>query len=234
MHRLLIHIIICFSLSGIATNAVAKDIEFPAPKNAAVSLVGNNISVGGRSMSIRQFYTRDKIEKVKRFYHSRWEKGEIKDLPGYLETKANPPWLIISRLEQGYLLTVQMQSADDGGTWGYLASSPLSQANTSSAALDSFPKLPGSRIIHDMQTKDIGQSGITMLISNEKSLDSNTNYYKNYYQQHGWRTDLDLPLNDSASHILAFTNGRQKVNLVFKTVDKSTVITVNKVTHDIM
>ena len=228
------HFIIVLSLSSFAYTATAKDLEFPPPKDAAVNVVGNNMAVGGRVMSIRQFYTKDKIDKVKKFYYRRWEKGEIKDLPGYLETEDNPPWHIISRLQQGYLLTVQMQSADDGGTWGYLASSELAQEPVQTSAADAIPKLPDSEILHDIQTKDIGQSATTMLISNKKSLESNTNYYKNHYQQRGWRTDLDQAIVDEGSHVMAFTKGKNKVNLVLKRVDKSTVITVNKVTHDLL
>ena len=84
------------------------------------------------------------------------------------------------------------------------------------------------------QTKDIGQSGTTMLISNKKSLESNTNYYKNYYQQRGWRTDLDQAIPNNDSYVMSFTSGRDKVNLVLRRVDKSTIITVNKVTHDLL
>ncbi len=235
MSQMLSRFVIIICLSSLTCGLVAaKELEFPPPKDAAVSLVGNNITVGGKTMNIRQFYTRDKIEKVQKFYHRLWKKGEIKDLPGYLETKDNPPWHIISRLQQGHILTVQMQSADDGGTWGYLASSLLTQAATESNAAESFPKLPGSEILHDIQSRDIGQSGTTMLISNEKSLESNTNYYKNYYQQRGWRTDLDMAIATEDSYVMAFTNGRDKVNLVLRRVDESTIITVNKVTHDLL
>ena len=234
MKQMLTRFIIILYLSSLAFSVIAKELEFPPPKDAAVSLVGNNVTVGGKTMHIRQFYTKHKIDRVKRFYHRLWEKGEINDLPGYLETEDNPPWHIISRLQEGHLLTVQIQSADDGGTWGYLASSLLTQATGESNAVKSFPKLPGSEVLHDIQSEDIGQTGNTMLISNEKSLESNTNYYKNYYQQRGWRTDLDMDIATENSYVMAFTNGRDKVNLVLRRVDKSTVITVNKVTHDLL
>jgi hypothetical protein len=225
--------IVCFYFL-LANTTIAKDLEFPAPKNAAVSVVGNNITVSGKTMNIRQFYTKDKIDKVKKFYYKKWEKAEIKGLPGYTETEDNPPWYIISRLQQGHLLTVQMQSADDGGTWGYLASSELMQEQVESTVADSIPKLKGSEIIHDIQTKDIGQSGNTMIISNDLSLESNTNYYKSYYQQRGWRTDIDKALDTANSHVMSFTKGRDKVNLVMTRGDKSTYITVNLVTHDLL
>lgn len=223
----------CITLVG-AINAYAKDPEFPVPNNTVVSIVGENMTVGGRTMDIRQFYTNDDIDRFKRFYYQKWEKGEIKDLPGYLETHDNPPWHIISRLEQGFLLTVQAQSADNGGTWGYLAMSKLVQEDAPQVADSAVPKLPGSRIIHDIHSEDIGQSGVTMIITNDKSMNSNTDYYKNYYEGHGWRTDLDQHIAEDNSYVLAFTKGLEKVNLVFRHVDKSTYITVNKVTHDLL
>ncbi len=211
----------------------ARPPEIPVPKNAQVSLVGQNMTVGGKTMTVRQFYSRDKLAKVKEFYYRRWAKGEQRDMPGYLETHDMPPWHIISRLEEGYLLTVQIQAAG-GGTRGYLGTSKLIQEAPKLSNYDSVPRMAGSEIVHDMQTRDVGQSGETLMLSNKHSLSSNTNYYKNYYLQRGWRTDLDQAIPASNMHILAFTNGQEKINIVLTGDNNNTKIVVNKVVHDIL
>ncbi len=225
---------IFYLLLGVAQQGMADAPEIPIPKNAKISIVGQDMTVGGKAMSIRQIYTRDKISKVKAFYHSRWAEAEIPGLPGYTENNALEPWHIISRLEEGYLLTVQIQRADDGGTRGYLASSKLSRELTPSKQAESFPKIQGTRIVHDIQSRDAGQRAVTMLLSNHHSLSSNSSYYKNYYQQRGWRIDLDQPMPRAGMYVLAFTHGREKVNIVLTGNENSTKITVNKVVHDIL
>lgn len=224
---------LCF-LIAVAYPLAAKQPEIPVPRNAQVSIVGKNMTVGGKTMDIRQLYTRDKMEKVKDFYYRRWAEGEQRDMPGYLASDDMPPWHVISRLEQGYLLTVQIQRADDGGTWGYLASSKLVQETAPSSSAAAMPSLSGTDVLHDMQTRDAGQSGETMLLSNQHSLSSNVNYYKNYYLQRGWRADMDQAMPGANTHVLAFTNGREKINIVLMGTNNNTKITVNKVIHDIL
>ena len=70
--------------------------------------------------------------------------------------------------------------------------------------------------------------------ANNASLASNTNYYKTYYESRGWRKDLDQPMPKVNKHVLAFTNGREKVNIVLTGDADNTKITVNKVIHDIL
>lgn len=211
----------------------AKPPDFPAPKNASVSIVGKDMTVGGKKMHIRQFYTRDRMEKVKQFYRRKWAQSEAEGLPPFTETEVNPPWHIISRLEDGYLLTVQVQRADDGGSWGYLASSELAQGGEQPDA-NAVPQMPGSEVLHDVKTNDVGQSADTMLLYNKHSLSSNTNYYKSYYMQRGWRTDLDQAIPKGKMHVLAFTNGKEKINIVLTGDNNHTRIVVNKVVHSIL
>ena len=109
----------------VAANPVLAIPDFPPPKDAQVSWVGRNIVVNGIHSDIRSFVTKDKPEKVAEFYHEQWKKPVAKGKPGYTESDAMPPWHLITRLEDGYLMTVQYQEQDRGGTWGYLAMSPL-------------------------------------------------------------------------------------------------------------
>jgi len=227
--------VFCLGLFAcIGFRVCADEPEFPTPKNAQVSIVSKNMTVGGRTMSIRQFYTRDNMDRVRKFYYRHWQKGEKKDMPGYLTSDDNPPWHIISRIEEGFLMTVQVQEADDGGSWGYLAISKLVQPLPEESAGKSVPKIPGSEIVHDMQTRDVGQSGETVMITNKHSLASNTVYYRSYYGDRGWRTDIDQAIPAAKMHVLAFTKGQQKINIVIAGGSKGSQVVVNRVSHDIL
>ncbi len=85
-----------------------------------------------------------------------------------------------------------------------------------------------------MQTEDVGQSGETMMIANKHSLASNTTYYKAYYGKRGWRSDIDQAIPTAKMHVLAYTKGQQKINIVITGSTKGSRVVVNKVTHDIL
>ena len=95
---------LCFSMA-----VHAGEPDFPVPRNAKVSIVSKNMVAGGKTMTVRQFYTRDKMKKVKEFYRTEWEREEFKGLPAYTETTAVEPWFMISRLEDATGLQVVAQ-----------------------------------------------------------------------------------------------------------------------------
>ncbi len=230
-------LILLLSIAAIlpVATAAAKPPDFPVPRSATTEIVGNNMAVGGRQMDIRQFYSRDRLEKFKDFYYRKWARGENGSEPGYVETDVNPPWHIITRVEKGYLMTVQVQRADDGGSWGYLATSRLKQDPSSvTQQLTSIPRMADSEVVHSLQSRDIGQSGNTLMLENKHSLSGNINYYRRYYRQRGWREDMDQPIAPAGMHVLAFTKGRDKINIVLTGNHKKTSIVVNSVTHDIL
>ena len=185
-------------------------------------------------MQIRQFYTSDHMEKVKQFYYRKWARGEDQREPGYVETDAMSPWHIITRVENGYLMTVQIQPADNGGSWGYLA---MSRVNRNKPAWDGSPDIPrmsDSRVLHHMESSDPGQQGQSLLLSNPHSLSSNINFYRQYYESRGWRVDLNQDIPVAKMHVLAFTNGRYKINIVLTGDGSETHVVVNRISHDIL
>jgi len=117
---LLLGMTLCLAMQAQAR----KPPEFPAPPKARVSWIGQDVAVNGIGMAVRQFNTRSPIDKVTDFYRNEWREGED-DGPGYTETTAMSPWYLMTRVEEGYLMTAQYMTADDGGTWGYLAISKL-------------------------------------------------------------------------------------------------------------
>ncbi|MFQ5658868.1 MAG: hypothetical protein ACE5GZ_00470 [Gammaproteobacteria bacterium] len=218
----------------LASNTVtAKPPEFPAPANAGVVVVGKNITIQGRSMDIRQFSTRDHPDKVAEFYRQRWAEDEVGRGPGYTETDANPPWHIITRIEDGYLQTVQIQKADNGGSWGYLAMSKLDR-KAPNAQLSTVPHMQESQLLNHVHSSDTGQQGESMLLINNHSLASNVNFYRKYYRERGWREDMDQAVTRAKTHVLAFTNGRRKISIILTGDNNKTRIVVNRISHDIL
>ena len=208
--------------------------EFPPPKEAQVQWVGRNIEVNGIRSDIRSFYTKKSPEKVAEFYHEEWKDPVAKGMPGYTETDAMPPWHLITRLEDGYLMTVQFQEQDRGGTWGYLAMSPLPTKQGWQEPGKGFPKMPDSTIVNETVSNDPGIKGRTMLIANKYSISSNVVFYRNHYQSEGWTLESDKELSPGKMHALVFKSKRNRVTIMFIGEHNETRIVVNEVEHSIL
>lgn len=232
---MLLRIITLLLLLGCAGTAAArKPPVFPAPPEARVQSMGASTVIGGRAMEMRQFVSQDRPDKVYEFYRRLWKEGEKKSGPGYAETDAMEPWHIISRVEDGYLLTVQAQRTDNNGTWGYLALSRVDEAATPPPDDPGVPTMSDTRVLQRITSRDPGQTGATVLLANRHSLTSNVNYYRQRYQGSAWRSDMDKAIPAAKMHVLAYTAGRHKINIVLTGDERETQVIINDVVHDIL
>lgn len=210
---------------GLAQGATAT-VDFPAPPRSQVEWVSSNMVFNNRTMAVRTFESRLSAERVLEFYRRTWERG-IDERPGYQETDAMDPWQIISRIDDDYLLTVQVTSKGTGST-GLLSASPLDQVFQEQGQLGhGFPMMSGSQVLNDIKTPDIGKTGRTLLFSNSFSINGNANYYRDWYKGRGWRLDMDHASKPGQQHVLAFTRGREKVNIVINSGQGGSLIVAN-------
>jgi hypothetical protein len=211
----------------------AKTPELPAPDEAQVTVVGNNMRVNGINSSIRRFTTKESLEDVLQFYHDEWS-APRGDEPGYTVSNVNVPWTVISRIEDEHLMTVQVQSASNGGSGGFLSISRLPKGNRSPKLGENFPTMQGSHTLNEVLSEDPGQSGRTMLLGNKHDIQTNVAFYRGRFKNDGWAFDMDRSVG-GVTHVLALRKGRKTLNMVLTEVDKAgTRIIVNEVTHDIL
>ena len=217
------------------TLVVAAAPDFPPPPQAMVEWVGKNMVVNGIKSAVRSFHTNKSIEKVVEFYRKEWKRPVAKGLPGFVETIDSAPWYIISRIEDGYLLTVQVQvkKNDESGSWGYLSMSPLPGKNSISEIGKGTPKMSGSNVLSEVKSKDPGKKATTLIISNDHSVSSNVAFYRNHYQAKGWTAETDRDLSQGKSHTLVFKTRRNRITMMFMKDKNSTKIVINSVTHSL-
>jgi len=213
--------------------AQAKEPKFPPPDNARVSIVNANMRINGIRSNLRQFSTKESLREVVEFYREQWAHGRS-DEPGYTVTNVARPWTVVSRVEDKYLLTVQVQPTNDGGSWGFLALSRLPARGRPPKIGENFPSMRGSKTLNEIVSQDPGQSGRTMLLSNKHDLHANVAFYRNRYNEAGWAFDMDKSIG-GVMHVLALRKGRQRLNMVITGLTKNgTRIIVNEVTYDIL
>jgi len=215
--------------------AFAKPPKFPPPPDASVEWVAQDVEMNGIRNSIRAFHSKDSIEKVVEFYRKEWRNPPERGKPGYMETIDAAPWYIINRVEDGYLLTVQVQvqKNNENRSWGYLSISPLPknpqkqppELGTNTA------KMQDSHVINEMKSNDPGKKATTLIIANEHSLRSNTAFYRNHYDGRGWTKESDY--NADNAHTLVYKTRKERVTIMLLKDGGGTRIVVNSVKNSI-
>ena len=194
--------------------------KFPAPPDATVGMFGDAMVINGIPMQIRQFVSRNSVHDVLEFYRQYWPKG-TEEKPGYTETDVLEPWQIITRVEDGYLMTVQVMENGDSGSSGLLGMSRLPNPEKALPTLGKdFPKMRGSTVFNDIENKDIGKRGRTLQLSNTFSVESNANFYRDHFTNQGWIVDMDKGFSGGNAYAQRFSQG-----------DTNVIITINKSKH---
>tara|TARA_R110002072_G_scaffold32211_5_gene98612 strand:+ start:5282 stop:6019 length:738 start_codon:yes stop_codon:yes gene_type:complete len=223
------------SLLVLSCSVFAKAPEFPPPPDSAVEWVAQDIEMNGNRTAIRAFHSNDSIEKVVKFYRKEWRRPSEKGKPGFMETIDAAPWYIITRIEDDYLLTVQVQvqKNNKNASWGYLSVSPLPKnPDKKPAELGSTtPKMPGSHVLNEMKSNDPGKKANTLIIANDHSLGSNAAFYRNHYQGRGWTTETDHNAQDVQT--LVFKTKRERVTIMLLKDGSETRVVVNSVKNSV-
>jgi hypothetical protein len=221
-------------LTLIPLTALARAPELPPPPDARVFWVARDMTYNTMPMAVRQFTTKHGLEDVLAFYKNEWQESPDPPQPGFLINDLAPPWVTISRIEDGYMLMVQVQPADDDGALGYLSVTRLPDNARPPKLAKGFP-LPGNTlVVNEIASEDPGKSGRTMMLVNKHDLASNVAFYRNQYAESGWVVDMDKPVGE-VMHVLAMRNGRKRVDLVIAEMKRGvTRIMATEVTHDLL
>jgi hypothetical protein len=219
-------------LLALGAGPAAAVPDFPEPPRAKVASVARDMVMNGIAADVRQFYTKEDVDRVAAFYREEWAELDGKE-PGYTETSAMAPWWLITRIEDGYLMNVQFQSADSGGTWGYLSLSKLPDKDAQPDPEDIPPAMKRTRVMSAIKTEDVGQEGRSYLLYNDHSVTSNVDYYRSYYKMRGWGVQADRSLDVGKVHALAFRNRLQEVTIVIMGDHRESQVVFNEVSHEL-
>lgn len=225
--------LLALAILAFAGAAMARPPDFPAPDGARVSSVAENMTVQGRNMAVRSFLTDDSVEEVVEFYKALWAEPPTPKAPGYAyEPEVLAPWHLVTRVEDGYVLTVQVQKRAPSGAFGYLALGRLPDPGDGPVRLPEPPMMDGSQVLSNVRTDDPGKNAQTSMVANEYSLASNLNFYRNRYA--GWRKDIDQAMGHDSMHALSFRKGREQVIITIKSGRDGSHIVVNSIRHDLL
>lgn len=187
-------------------------VEIPRPRWMDPVLVADEMVINGLPSVVYYFKVERAAEEVLQFYRNSWQKGEDEKSPGYKEMQADF-WQIISRLhDERYLLTVQVKSLDTFISTGYLAVGDLKKMETRLEIGSGVPHMSGSKVVNDLTSRDPGKTGRTLLIVNDYSVQSNSDFYRNYYSDRNWSQLIDIP--QQGGQVLAYRRFGKEAHMV--------------------
>ena len=91
-----------------------------------------------------------------------------------------------------------------------------------------------SHVLSEMKTDDPGQKARTMVVSNEHSVNSNIDFYRNHFSAKGWTLETDRVLTEGKLHSLVFKSTRKRITIMFIGDQNKTQLVINEVTHSIL
>lgn len=228
--KLVCSVLICLGLTLLASVKTSASLfdrwpEIPHPPQSKVAWVAENMVQNGVPMKIKTFSSELDKESVVDFYKSVWGNGQVKP-----EINELGEWSVIGMIEGDYLMTVQAKKSSDKeskGSEGFLAIStlPKSAEQGSIRVDDSFPKLPGTKVMSDTRSLDTGRAGKTLVLENNYSVRSNASFYMSRLESKGWSID---PMSKEA-HQGAVNN----TYLYFRKDNQSCTITITKLKEKI-
>ncbi len=213
--------------------AQARPPDFPAPEQAKVSSVAEQMTIAGRTMAVRAFVTEDSVDEVVTFYKDAWHEPPVAGAPGCaIESEAIAPWTLITRVEDDYVMTVQLMTREPKGAFGFLALGRLPEPGVPPVPAPTPPAMQGSDVLSNITHRDVGKRAQTAMLANTKSLASNVSFYRGFYQD--WRVDTDKEVSRAKMHALAFTRGREQVVITIQGGRDGSHIVINSIKHDLL
>ncbi len=197
--------------------------KFPPPPGSKIGLITESMVFNGVEMNVRQFNSKRSVEEVLEFYREFWPKGTEKE-PGFTETDALEPWQLITRVEEGYLMTVQVTAAGRKGSTGLLGMSKLPDPENLPKLGNKIPKMSGSRVFNDIKTRDPVKNGRTVALLNDFTVENNANFYRDYYTGYGYGLDLDKSVSGGDSHAQRYSQRGKVVTIVINKTAEGTVV----------
>ncbi len=196
--------------------------EFETPDFMHVTVVSDNMAFNGLQMKAYEFKSSKGIDDIKTFYNKLWN-GKIKQ-------STAGPWDIITHYDGEFLYAVQIENDASAGNQakGLLSVSDPETGKTAGrkGIGKGFPRPALTDVINDISATDLGKKSRTLVMTNNKSVKTNYDFYRDHYIRRGW-VELVKQGKNTAGRIdgpmtLMFNKGGDEVNITFASAGRKT------------
>lgn len=161
----------------------------PFPEDVQITVVGEQLKVYGLPLMAYEFHSSATVASVATFYTTAWrENSDASDADQpYIETELGD-WKVLSRLELGHNITVQLRDTGIHGTHVLVGVSPLPTyllTKRRNRVDINIPLLGGARVTSVVASSDRRKlSEVYWLISND-SVDTFLGRYRRHHEENG-------------------------------------------------
>ena len=214
-------LLLFISLIFCSVSVLAQWPDVKVPPNSQLTVVSDGMNVNGADVMAYEVSSSLPLSKFIAYYKTIWSKPVTSGGVGYQEVKADG-WNIISRLDDGYLITVQVKASGRRGSTALIAVSNLPKLKTLPVLGEGFPSLSNTLFVNDIYANDPQGKSRTLMFENSKSVTVNLKYYQGYYQSRGWK---QITRRNNGNHwAVQFQKSNSEVNLTLSQEKKKTVM----------
>ena len=213
---------------GVVRHSHASGVDWPvvpAPEKTTLTIVADDMEFNGvpmRTWSIQGVLTK---ERTFEFYRKLWGKKSLGDIPGFVEYRVDD-WLVISRLESDFQITVQLDVAANS-THGLVGITKLPILKTAPVYGKKFQTYGNMNIVNDIESEDLGKKSRTIVATTDASLQSSLKYYRSLYGRKGWTESTDyMKFGRDRQQALLFNKRGKEVNFTISDNGTSRTIVV--------
>lgn len=190
----------------------------PTPPQSDETDLADEIYVNGIAERIRNFNSRLSARQVLSFYRNKWNDKFAESTSG--------PWQQISRMNDKYFITVQVQDKGFSGSQGkiIIAESPTNKKEVGK----NISMMNGTKMLNEVITKDQYYVSTVVLLMNNFTPEENMEFYEQQYTQTDWKTVLKKNLQEQGIS-LAFKKENDDVTITINRTSAGTSILINKV-----
>lgn len=161
----------------------------PFPDDVRISVVGEQLKVYGLPLMAYEFHSSASVASVAAFYTTTWsENSDASDAEQpYIETELGD-WKVLSRLELGHNITVQLRDNGIRGTHALVGVSPLPTdllTKRRNKVDINIPVLGGARVTSVVASNDRHKLSEVYWLVSDDSVDRFIDRYRRHHQQDG-------------------------------------------------
>ncbi|WP_299598360.1 hypothetical protein [uncultured Microbulbifer sp.] len=220
-----------FLIALVATPVHALEMVFP--DDAQVNIVSEQMEVNGLPLVAYEFASPDDGSEALSFYREYWTHNvddADTDQP-YLETIIGE-WKVLSRLEEGHNITVQVGPRGLSGSQVLVGISPLPEyleKGVKSVVRHELPALGRADIVSVVTSRSNGDVFDSYWLESGDSVERTLDYYTAYYAKHHYQINkkrvVDQASRNTEAAMFTAENNSQSIRMdAFNIDDKTRVI----------
>jgi hypothetical protein len=191
--------------------------------------VAEDIEHNGTPMQIQSFRGGGSADQVMQFYRDRWSSRADGDVPGFVENKVGP-WQVISIIENGSVLALQLQNGPNGQASGFASVTNPAAISATRDVVTTLPRPSGSTLISHTRSRDGMRQASTLVLTNNRALSSNRDFYANAMPGKGWAVSHQHEHQGTA--VLLFERDGQSCEIAISRNDRGKTVIVANLTRE--